>query len=95
MEYDQRNEKVQETTISSTLVIGYLNLRYADFCKEHHFDKVAWIKSLTVEQREILQLEINHLHITWLAFLHKELTKPYFIALKSFEIPTEQDYFPA
>ena len=85
VEYDQRNEKVQETTISSTPSDRLLESGgYADFCKEHHFDKVAWIKSLTVEQREILQLEINHLHITWLAFLHKELTKPYFIALKKF-----------
>ena len=44
VEYDQRNEKVQETTISSTPSDRLLESGgYADFCKEHHFDKVAWI----------------------------------------------------
>lgn len=57
---------------------------YEDFCKKYGFDKKKWIESLSTEERLLLALEINTLHITWLAFLHKELTKPYFINLKKF-----------
>ncbi|ODQ81093.1 hypothetical protein BABINDRAFT_29465, partial [Babjeviella inositovora NRRL Y-12698] len=48
------------------------------------FDKDAWVASLSEEQRQLLQLEIQHLEISWLTLLHKELTKPYFINLKKF-----------
>ncbi|EGW31749.1 uncharacterized protein SPAPADRAFT_62343 [Spathaspora passalidarum NRRL Y-27907] len=57
---------------------------YSDLCKQYNFNKLDWLKSLTPEQRELLQLEINTLHISWLAPLHKELTKPYFLKLKQF-----------
>lgn len=57
---------------------------YTRFCAKYKFDKEAWVASLTPELRDILQLEIDHLHITWLTFLHKELTKPYFVNLKLF-----------
>lgn len=48
------------------------------------FDKQKWIDSLTTEQKELLQLEIDTMDISWLAALHEELTKPYFLKLKSF-----------
>ena len=48
------------------------------------FDKQGWIDSLTQEQKELLQLEIDTLHISWLSQLYKELTKPYFLNLKKF-----------
>ncbi|EDK44524.1 uracil-DNA glycosylase [Lodderomyces elongisporus NRRL YB-4239] len=60
------------------------NLKYKDFCKEYKFNKTNWVNGLTLDQRETLQLEIEKLHITWLAALHQELTKPYFIKLKKF-----------
>ncbi|OBA22462.1 uracil-DNA glycosylase, partial [Metschnikowia bicuspidata var. bicuspidata NRRL YB-4993] len=57
---------------------------YVNFCSRHNFDKNEWIAGLTAEERGLLQLEIEHLHVTWLALLHKELIKPYFICLKQF-----------
>lgn len=55
-----------------------------EFCKKMGFDKEQWLGSLSPEEKLLLALEINTLHITWLAFLHKEITKPYFIKLKKF-----------
>lgn len=40
--------------------------------------------SLNSEARELLDLEISTLGISWLAHLHSELTKPYFLNLKRF-----------
>lgn len=57
---------------------------YSDFAIRFNFDKEAWVQSLSDEIKDLLELEINHLHITWLTFLHKELTKPYFLNLKRF-----------
>lgn len=48
------------------------------------FDKEAWVELLSSEQRELLKLEIEHLHVSWLSVLHPELTKPYFLELKRF-----------
>lgn len=48
------------------------------------FNKQEWINSLTPEQKDLLQLEIDTLHISWLSVLYKELTKPYFLNLKRF-----------
>ncbi|QPG74888.1 hypothetical protein FOA43_002225 [Brettanomyces nanus] len=48
------------------------------------FDRQAWINSLSVEQKELLDLEINTMDESWLAVLHEEMTKPYFIDLKKF-----------
>lgn len=59
---------------------------YGAFCSQFKFNKQAWIDSLTPRQRELLDLEINTLHITWLAALHQTLTKPYFLQLKDFVI---------
>ncbi|KAK7205581.1 uracil-DNA glycosylase-like protein [Myxozyma melibiosi] len=48
------------------------------------FDREKWSASLTPEQRDLLDLEINTMHPSWLAALHKELTQPYFLSLKKF-----------
>ncbi|TGZ76964.1 uracil-DNA glycosylase [Ascodesmis nigricans] len=48
------------------------------------FDKSAWISKLTPEQRDLLQLEINTLHESWLAVLKDELVTPGFLGLKRF-----------
>ncbi|KAE8348227.1 uracil-DNA glycosylase-like protein [Aspergillus coremiiformis] len=48
------------------------------------FNKQKWVGSLTTEQRELLQLEIDTLDESWLAQLKEELVTPEFLALKSF-----------
>lgn len=57
---------------------------YVDFCARHNFNKEQWVALLTEEQKKLLGLEISTLHVTWLAFLHKTITQPYFLNLKRF-----------
>lgn len=57
---------------------------YSEFCAKYGFDKAQWVAGLSEEEKQLLGLEIHTLHVTWLAFLHKELTKPYFLKLKRF-----------
>lgn len=83
---DESTKKVQETSISKPVVAttSIAQDEYDDFCQKFNFNKKEWVASLTEEERQLLALEVNTLHITWLAFLHKELTKPYFLKLKRF-----------
>lgn len=60
------------------------SLNYEEFCKRMNFNKAEWVASLSDEEKLLLSLEVNTMHITWLACLHKELTKPYFLKLKRF-----------
>lgn len=48
------------------------------------FDKEAWIAKLTPEQKELLKLEIDTLHDSWLPYLADELTSSSFLELKRF-----------
>jgi uracil-DNA glycosylase len=48
------------------------------------FDKAKWAASLTPEQRQLLQLEIDTLHESWLALLKDELVTKEFLELKKF-----------
>ncbi|MCJ1465233.1 uracil DNA glycosylase [Pseudocyphellaria aurata] len=48
------------------------------------FDKAKWVESLTAEQQELLKLEIETLHESWLAVLKDEVQTPEFLALKRF-----------
>lgn len=48
------------------------------------FNKQKWVASLTPEQSELLQLEIDTLDDSWLAQLKDELVTPEFLALKQF-----------
>lgn len=48
------------------------------------FDKQKWVDSLTQEQRELLQLEIDTMDDSWLARLKEDLVTPDFLALKQF-----------
>ncbi|KAF6837726.1 uracil-DNA glycosylase [Colletotrichum plurivorum] len=48
------------------------------------FDKKKWVEGLTAEQKELLQLEIDTLHESWLAHLKDELTTKEFLDLKRF-----------
>ncbi|KAF1988344.1 uracil-DNA glycosylase [Aulographum hederae CBS 113979] len=48
------------------------------------FNKDAWVAKLTEEQRNLLALEINTLHDSWLAHLKDEITSKEFLDLKRF-----------
>lgn len=48
------------------------------------FDKDAWIAALTEEQKELLKLEIETLHESWLPYLADEIKSKEFMQLKRF-----------
>lgn len=48
------------------------------------FDKAKWVATLTEEQRQLLRLEIETLHESWLAHLKAELVTKEFLDLKRF-----------
>ena len=52
--------------------------------KEAAFDKAAWVAKLTPEQKELLQLEVDTLHESWLAALKDEILTKEFLDLKRF-----------
>jgi hypothetical protein len=48
------------------------------------FDKDAWVAKLTEEQKDLLQLELDTLHDSWLPHLKDVLLTPQFLELKRF-----------
>lgn len=52
--------------------------------RSSNFNKDKWVASLTPEQRELLQLEIDTLDESWLAHLKDEVVTPEFLNLKRF-----------
>ena len=52
--------------------------------KASKFDKDAWVKALTDEQRALLKLEIETLHDSWLPYLAEDLKHKSFLDLKRF-----------
>jgi uracil-DNA glycosylase len=61
------------------------------------FDKEAWLAKLTPEQKELLALEINTLHESWLGALKDEITTKEFLDLKRFlktEVESGKKVFP-
>jgi uracil-DNA glycosylase len=54
------------------------------------FDKEAWVAKLSDEQKELLKLEIDTLHESWLGALKDEVTSDSFLNLKRF-LKREQD----
>jgi uracil-DNA glycosylase len=48
------------------------------------FDREAWVAKLTEEQKDLLQLELDTLHESWLPHLHDVLLTPQFLELKRF-----------
>ncbi|ANZ76644.1 BA75_03363T0 [Komagataella pastoris] len=53
------------------------------------FNKKKWISGLTDEEKQLLNTEITTMDDSWLAVLHDELQKPYFLDLKRF-LATEE-----
>jgi len=65
--------------------------------KSVEFDKDAWVAKLTDEQRDLLKLEIETLHESWLPHLKDVLTSPAFLSLKRFlkqELASGQTIYP-
>ncbi|RMY75462.1 hypothetical protein D0863_02567 [Hortaea werneckii] len=61
------------------------------------FDKDAWVAKLTPEQKELLKLEIETLHESWLGALKEEVVSKEFLDLKRFlkrELETDKKVFP-
>jgi len=61
------------------------------------FDKDAWIAKLTSEQKDLLKLEIETLHESWLSALKDEVVSKDFLELKRFlkrEVETGKKVFP-
>lgn len=61
------------------------------------FDREAWISKLTDEQKELLQLELDTLHESWLPHLKDVLVNPQFLELKRFlknELSSGKTVFP-
>jgi uracil-DNA glycosylase len=61
------------------------------------FDKEAWIEKLTDEQKELLKLEIDTLHESWLGVLKDDVKSKEFLDLKRFlkkEIAEGKKVFP-
>jgi uracil-DNA glycosylase len=48
------------------------------------FDREAWVAKLTDEQKDLLQLELETLHESWLPHLKDVLLTPQFLDLKKF-----------
>ncbi|KAK4132299.1 uracil-DNA glycosylase [Trichocladium antarcticum] len=48
------------------------------------FDKAKWVATLTPEQKQLLKLEIDTLHESWLSLLKDELVTKEFLELKKF-----------
>ena len=51
---------------------------------EAKFDRDAWVAKLTDEQKDLLQLELDTLHESWLPHLKDVLLTPQFLELKRF-----------
>lgn len=55
------------------------------------FDKEKWVEKLTDEQKDLLKLEIETLHESWLAHLKDEVLTKEFLALKGFLKKEKED----
>ncbi|EFY86540.1 uracil DNA glycosylase [Metarhizium acridum] len=61
------------------------------------FDKQKWLAGLTAEQKQLLKLEIDTLHDSWLALLKDDITSKEFLELKKFldrETNAGRKWFP-
>ncbi|PMD29822.1 uracil-DNA glycosylase [Hyaloscypha variabilis F] len=61
------------------------------------FDKEAWVKKLTPEQKDLLGLELETLHESWLKELKDEILSDSFLELKRFlkrEVEAGKKVFP-
>ena len=61
------------------------------------FNKEKWVATLTAEQKELLKLEIDTIHDSWLGLLKDDITTKEFLDLKRFlkrETAAGKKWFP-
>ncbi len=86
-----------KTVSSSTKVSGTSTEEISPPPAVSKFNKEAWLKKLSAEQKELLKLEIETLHDSWLKELKDEVTSKEFLELKRFlkrEVETGKKVFP-
>lgn len=76
------NNKKSKSNGSITSFFGVPKAKPANVSS--NFNKEKWVASLTLEQRDLLQLEIETLDESWLARLKEEVVTPEFLELKRF-----------
>lgn len=81
---ESENSAAKEETSATIEAVEDESDSYEALCAKHNFNKEEWVKLLSSEERTLLSTEIEHLHISWLIFLHKKITTPQFLALKRF-----------
>jgi uracil-DNA glycosylase len=73
-----------KTVSSSTKVSGTGSEKLSSPPPAAKWDKEAWVKKLTDEQKDLLKLEIETLHESWLKELRDEVCSKEFLELKRF-----------
>ncbi|PSS08631.1 hypothetical protein M430DRAFT_128750 [Amorphotheca resinae ATCC 22711] len=71
-------------TISSTTEVNGTSIKQTTATEAPEWDKDAWVKKLSDEQKTLLALEIETMHESWLKVLRTEITSPGFLELKRF-----------
>ena len=72
------------STSSKSVVPGSQQTQSLPAIAAPKFDKAKWVEKLTAEQKELLALEIETLHESWLAQLKEEVLSKEFLELKRF-----------
>ncbi|KAI9737693.1 MAG: uracil DNA glycosylase [Claussenomyces sp. TS43310] len=83
-------------TVSSSAKVNGTSIETID-ATPSKFDKEKWVGKLTEEQRELLNLEIETLHESWLSQLKEEVLSKEFLELKRFlkkELDAKKTIFP-
>ncbi|KAL9103975.1 MAG: hypothetical protein Q9163_001037 [Psora crenata] len=78
---DDTRSKLAATTSPSA---SSLNPEATTVAPAPKFDKAKWLAKLSPEQKDLLALEIETLHESWLAHLKDEILSKEFLALKKF-----------
>jgi uracil-DNA glycosylase len=73
-----------KTAAASTKAAGTASEKTEPPVPAVKWDKEAWVKKLTDEQKELLKLEIDTLDETWLKELREEVCSKEFLELKKF-----------
>jgi len=85
------------STTSSTTVPASQQTQSLPALPIAKFDKEKWVEKLSAEQKELLKLEIDTLHESWLAQLKDEVLSKEFLELKRFlkrELEAGKKVFP-
>lgn len=86
-----------KTVSSTTKVTGTSTDTIAPAPATFKFNKEKWVATLTEEQKDLLKLEIETLHESWLAVLKDEIMGKEFLELKKFlkkELEGKDKIFP-